>query len=633
MSKVHFRKMMSFDPDIRRSAFGGGTPTADCDASVPSAEHRLPQQHQMTSSLSPSTSTTPSTTTKATTAFSQRLHQSDMSLPDIKTFMEGIHHPATVDCYSWPPSNGSVRHLHSVSASSTASSSTMAAAADDDSHVGASTMFVDECGGGGDEDPAVVDPDLAYGLALLTAPEEMLDPFTEPWGLSRLFQGDIDVDDIDYVPSLNSTPEVEGRRKIESVCSKLSISSDPTKWSMADVHKWLRFTLQPFYGPSSSSSCSSSSSIRESDWQLNGAQLCQLSYAAISERLSRDDDSSCMAVAELEMWKQLGPLVAASSSGQCYVSSAGLVPISSYGSSSRSYNAYNIPSTVVDAAAVSNAFVNYTVLESAVAGLSHDPSTFHSSGNNIIINNNYIYNNNNNNNTTNDNCLLSHTSAQRRLVVQTPEPAAVAAAGRCITATNGASGWDCVGGGFLPSAGSVNGNDILLQQPAFIKTELLSVGARSPSDDASPTASNSRWLSFSTPADSDQTRSISTFKWNETTSPPPASHHQLTDYRGTSRGGGRGGNKRTICLWQFLRELLLNPQPHENWIRWIDRNRGIFKIEDSVRVAKLWGERKNRPQMNYDKLSRSIRQYYKKGIIQKTTNSKRLVYQFCPEYM
>ena len=60
---------------------------------------------------------------------------------------------------------------------------------------------------------------------------------------------------------------------------------------------------------------------------------------------------------------------------------------------------------------------------------------------------------------------------------------------------------------------------------------------------------------------------------------------------------------------------------------------GIFKIEDSQRVAKLWGMRKNRPAMNYDKLSRSIRQYYKKGIIKKTDNSKRLVYQFCAAYL
>ena len=34
-------------------------------------------------------------------------------------------------------------------------------------------------------------------------------------------------------------------------------------------------------------------------------------------------------------------------------------------------------------------------------------------------------------------------------------------------------------------------------------------------------------------------------------------------------------------------------------------------------MARLWGIRKNRPAMNYDKLSRSIRQYYKKGIIRK----------------
>lgn len=45
-------------------------------------------------------------------------------------------------------------------------------------------------------------------------------------------------------------------------------------------------------------------------------------------------------------------------------------------------------------------------------------------------------------------------------------------------------------------------------------------------------------------------------------------------------------------------------------------------------MARLWGIRKNRPAMNYDKLSRSIRQYYKKGIIRKPDVSRRLVYQF-----
>lgn len=56
--------------------------------------------------------------------------------------------------------------------------------------------------------------------------------------------------------------------------------------------------------------------------------------------------------------------------------------------------------------------------------------------------------------------------------------------------------------------------------------------------------------------------------------------------------------------------------------------KGVFKIEDSEELARLWGIRKNRPAMNYDKLSRSIRQYYKKGIIRKTEITRRLVYQF-----
>ncbi|XP_056606757.1 SAM pointed domain-containing Ets transcription factor [Triplophysa dalaica] len=83
-----------------------------------------------------------------------------------------------------------------------------------------------------------------------------------------------------------------------------------------------------------------------------------------------------------------------------------------------------------------------------------------------------------------------------------------------------------------------------------------------------------------------------------------------------------------IHLWQFLRELLLKPHSYGRCIRWLNKEKGIFKIEDSAHVARLWGLRKNRPAMNYDKLSRSIRQYYKKGIIRKPDVSQRLVYQF-----
>ena len=98
--------------------------------------------------------------------------------------------------------------------------------------------------------------------------------------------------------------------------------------------------------------------------------------------------------------------------------------------------------------------------------------------------------------------------------------------------------------------------------------------------------------------------------------------------------GGSGGGRSTtsIHLWQFVKELLLQPQLYSASIHWVDREAGIFKIVDSNRVATLWGKRKNRPAMNYDKLSRSLRQYYKKGIMKKTERTQRLVYQFCHPY-
>ena len=96
-------------------------------------------------------------------------------------------------------------------------------------------------------------------------------------------------------------------------------------------------------------------------------------------------------------------------------------------------------------------------------------------------------------------------------------------------------------------------------------------------------------------------------------------------------GPVRGGSSSNIHLWQFVKELL-NRAEHSGCIHWVDRDQGIFKIVDSVRVAELWGKRKNRPAMNFDKLSRSLRQYYKKGIMKKTSRPQRLVYQFCSPY-
>lgn len=45
------------------------------------------------------------------------------------------------------------------------------------------------------------------------------------------------------------------------------------------------------------------------------------------------------------------------------------------------------------------------------------------------------------------------------------------------------------------------------------------------------------------------------------------------------------------------------------------------------RVAALWGNRKNKPTMNYEKLSRALRYYYDGDMISKVSG-KRFVYKF-----
>ncbi|XP_023695997.1 protein C-ets-2 [Paramormyrops kingsleyae] len=80
-----------------------------------------------------------------------------------------------------------------------------------------------------------------------------------------------------------------------------------------------------------------------------------------------------------------------------------------------------------------------------------------------------------------------------------------------------------------------------------------------------------------------------------------------------------------IQLWQFLLELLTD-KTCQSIIRWTGDD-WEFKLMDPDEVARRWGRRKNKPKMNYEKLSRGLRYYYDKNIIHKTSG-KRYVYRF-----
>ncbi|KAL7975858.1 hypothetical protein Chor_002464 [Crotalus horridus] len=72
---------------------------------------------------------------------------------------------------------------------------------------------------------------------------------------------------------------------------------------------------------------------------------------------------------------------------------------------------------------------------------------------------------------------------------------------------------------------------------------------------------------------------------------------------------------------------LANPDSsNASCITWEGTN-GEFKMTDPDEVARRWGERKSKPNMNYDKLSRALRYYYDKNIMTKV-HGKRYAYKF-----
>lgn len=73
-------------------------------------------------------------------------------------------------------------------------------------------------------------------------------------------------------------------------------------------------------------------------------------------------------------------------------------------------------------------------------------------------------------------------------------------------------------------------------------------------------------------------------------------------------------------LWQFLFKLLAH-RTHQDSIDWLGDD-GSFEIIKPDVIACLWGQTKSNSDMTYDKMTRSIRNYYKTGLMSKVKNKK-----------
>ena len=90
-----------------------------------------------------------------------------------------------------------------------------------------------------------------------------------------------------------------------------------------------------------------------------------------------------------------------------------------------------------------------------------------------------------------------------------------------------------------------------------------------------------------------------------------------------SPGDGLDSGSNGRLLWDFLQQLLNDPsQRYSHYIAWKNRETGVFKITDPAGLARLWGIQKNHPSMNYDKMSRALRYYYRVNILRKVQGER-----------
>ncbi|XP_055332431.1 ets DNA-binding protein pokkuri-like [Paramacrobiotus metropolitanus] len=187
-----------------------------------------------------------------------------------------------------------------------------------------------------------------------------------------------------------------------------------------------------------------------------------------------------------------------------------------------------------------------------------------------------------------------------------------------------------------PSAGDVLYNTLIAyaSSGSFSPAHIPSTPPSSPHDlQPSPTFFTNkfphfRYLSLDAALSSDTDSTSSGSRPSTPTSSPAGSMFQsafpsahplhVSTAAAPERVRGQGPAGECRLLWEFIYVLLEDPVGrYEKVIRWKDRGALIFHIVDPGSLAVLWGVQKKHAAMNFEKLARALRYYYRMDILRK----------------
>ncbi|KAG5446238.1 hypothetical protein CSKR_102964 [Clonorchis sinensis] len=119
-----------------------------------------------------------------------------------------------------------------------------------------------------------------------------------------------------------------------------------------------------------------------------------------------------------------------------------------------------------------------------------------------------------------------------------------------------------------------------------------------------------------------QTRHSNGFK----SSKPRPKHHKRSPPRTSARERRR---RKQMELWQFI--LCRLQTASQSAFEWVNPATGVFRIKDTHAAAREWGRYRNNNRMDYEKMARAMRFYYKDSILRKAR--QQLHFQFAMPYV